>query len=223
MTTATSPAAAATARDPGILLVVSSPSGAGKTTLCLRLISNHPRITFSVSTTTRPRRSTEQEGVHYHFVDEARFAAMIDGGHFAEWAEVHGHRYGTARATIEQNLAAGRDLLFDIDWQGATRLKALYPEETVMVYILPPTLEVLAARLRRRGTETEDVVRRRLAKALDELGHYREYDFLILNDDLDRAEGDLEAVYRSAHLARPRTAPLAEALLVEPPGALQPR
>jgi len=199
----------------GVLLVVSSPSGAGKTTLCHRLIAEFDRITFSVSYTTRPRRPNEQEGVDYHFVDGAKFSEMVSQNLFAEWAQVHGHRYGTSRSTIEENLAAGRDILFDIDWQGATRLKSQYPEDTVMIFILPPSLTELASRLRHRGTDAAEVVSRRLATAKEELGHYGEYHYLIRNEDLEHAYLDLRAIYHAAHLTLSRQAYLALDLLEE--------
>jgi len=190
----------------GILLVVSSPSGAGKTTLCRRLMAEFPRITFSVSYTTRPRRGNETDGVDYHFVDDAGFDVMVARDEFAEWARVHDHRYGTARATIEENLGAGRDLLFDIDWQGATALNTKYENETVMVFVLPPTLEELASRLRRRGTDAADVVERRLAKAKEELGHYNEYAYLLPNGDFEEAYQGLRAIYLAAHYTKSRQA-----------------
>jgi guanylate kinase len=202
-------------RERGILLVVSSPSGAGKTTLCHRLLREFPRLTFSVSYTTRPQRPNEREGVDYHFVDDAAFGAMVAADAFAEWARVHGHRYGTARATIDSGLAAGRDILFDIDWQGATALKTKYADDTVMVFVLPPTLEELAARLRRRGTDAADVVARRLAKAKEELTHYGEYEFLLPNVDLEEAYGNLRAIYLAAHLTQRRQAFRALRLLEE--------
>jgi guanylate kinase len=199
----------------GVLLVVSSPSGAGKTTLCHRLLAEFPRLSFSVSYTTRPKRANEREGVDYHFVDDACFSTMVAAGDFAEWARVHAHRYGTARLTIDENLAAGRDILFDIDWQGATTLRARYSDDTVMIFVLPPTLEELAARLRRRGTDAADVVARRLAKAKEELTHFGEYDFLLPNVDLEQAYSNLRAIYLAAHLAQKRQAFRAQRLLEE--------
>jgi guanylate kinase len=198
----------------GILLVVSSPSGAGKTTLCHRLMADYP-VTFSVSYTTRPRRNNEVEGVDYHFVDDETFSVMVRDNAFAEWARVHGHRYGTSRATVLENLSQGRDLLFDIDWQGAQQLNTKYPDETVMVFVLPPSLEDLAYRLRHRGTDAPDVVERRLAKAKEELGHYGEYHYLVYNQDLEQAYSDLRAIYLAAHLTQKRLAYRALHLLEE--------
>ena len=202
-------------RERGILLVVSSPSGAGKTTLCRRLMAEYPRIAFSVSYTTRPRRGSEREGVDYHFVDDDTFSAMAGREEFAEWARVHGYRYGTARRTVEENLSAGRDLLFDIDWQGGQALNSQYPEETVMIFVLPPTLEELASRLRRRGTDALEVVERRLAKAKEELSHYGEYHYLLPNDDLELAYQGLRAIYLAAHYTAKRQAFRALGLLQE--------
>lgn len=200
----------------GLLLVVSSPSGAGKTTLTRRLLKSHARqLTFSVSFTTRPMRAGEQEGVDYRFVDEGTFDDMVARGAFAEWAHVHGHRYGTARRAIEEAFAAGKDVLFDIDYQGGRQLKAAFPAESVRVFVLPPSMRVLAQRLRRRATDDPEVIRRRLAKAVDELGHYHAYEYLVLNDDLDEAFAELEGIYRAARCRWDRRSSLAEALLRE--------
>lgn len=199
----------------GILLVVSSPSGAGKTTLCHRLMEEFPRIRFSVSYTTRPRREGERDGVDYVFVNDATFDRMVEDKAFAEWARVHGHRYGTARQTVTENLDNGRDILFDIDWQGGQQLISKYPDETVMVFVLPPSLKELSERLRRRGTDAPEVVERRLAKAKEELGHFAEYHYLVHNDDIDQAYADLRAIYQAAHLTQKRRAHLALRLLEE--------
>ena len=190
--------------DRGLLFVVSSPSGAGKTTLCRRLIKEFSRLCFSVSFTTRSKRPGEVEGVDYRFVNDLDFDRMVEMGEFAEWAEVHGNRYGTANQTIHDNIAADRDVLFDIDWQGATALRSKYPEDTVMVFVLPPSMRELSRRLRRRGTDSEDVVKRRLAKATEELGHFGEYQYLVINDDLEAAYQELRAIYVSEHCAQKR-------------------
>jgi guanylate kinase len=182
----------------GILVIVSSPSGAGKTTLVRRLLAEFPWIAFSVSYTTRPIRPGEAEGVDYHFVDGDTFAAMVDRGEFAEHAEVHGNRYGTARAPIDAALAAGRDVVFDVDWQGGKALSATWPDDVLKLFILPPDLTTLAERLRRRATDALEVIERRLRKAIEELGHWDEYQFLVVNDDVDRAY----AVVRSLYLLR---------------------
>ncbi|MCA9674745.1 MAG: guanylate kinase [Kofleriaceae bacterium] len=185
-------------RDPpgrGILVIVSSPSGAGKTTLTRRLLDEVPAIGFSVSYTTRPMRPGERDGVDYHFVDVAAFERMVEGGEFAEHAVVHGNRYGTAKAPIEAALAAGRDLIFDVDWQGGQALSAQWPEDALKIFILPPDLDTLASRLRRRATDAPDVIERRLRQAITELAHWDEYQFLIVNDDLERAYPVLRALY----------------------------
>jgi guanylate kinase len=181
-----------------MLFVVSSPSGAGKTTLTRRLMEEFDALTFSVSYTTRPPREGEVDGADYHFVDEATFSRMVAEDAFAEHAAVHGNRYGTADAQIRQAFAAGRDVLFDIDYQGGRQLKSRYPAEAVMVFVLPPTMEALAGRLRRRATDAEEIIRRRLAKAVDELGHYHAYEYLVVNDDLEAAYDRLRAIYLAA-------------------------
>ncbi|HEX6839848.1 MAG TPA: guanylate kinase, partial [Polyangia bacterium] len=142
----------------GLLIVVSSPSGAGKTTLCHRLIEEFPEVMFSVSYTTRPKRRGEEEGVDYHFVDEAAFDKMIVAGDFAEWAEVHGHRYGTTVNAVREALEGGRHVLFDIDYQGGRQLKAKFEKEAVLVFVLPPSLDELERRLRKRATDAPDVI-----------------------------------------------------------------
>jgi len=199
----------------GLLLVVSSPSGAGKTTLCRRLISEFPDIVFSVSYTTRPKRRGEEEGVDYCFVDEQTFDAMVEAGEFAEWAEVHNHRYGTTTAAVKQALDGGRHVLFDIDYQGGRQIKAKFEKEAVLVFVLPPSLEVLEARLRNRATDAPEVIERRLHKALDELKQYGLYQFLIVNDDLSRAYDRLRAIYLAALSALDRMGPIAEQLVKE--------
>ncbi|MBW2730875.1 MAG: guanylate kinase [Deltaproteobacteria bacterium] len=200
----------------GLLFVLSSPSGAGKTTLCRRLLDEFPeQLCFSVSTTTRPKRPNERDGVDYYFVDEPTFTRKVEAGDFAEWAEVHGNRYGTAWATIHENVDAGRDVIFDIDYQGAQGLHAKFASDTAMVFVLPPSLEELAKRLRGRGTDASDVVERRLNKAKEELQHYGEYQYLVLNDDLDQAYAEVRAIYVAAHCVKHRRSRLAQALIEE--------
>jgi guanylate kinase len=179
----------------GVLVIVSSPSGAGKTTLTRRLLGEFPNLTFSVSYTTRSIRPGERDGVDYHFVDAATFEGMVDRGEFAEHAQVHGNRYGTAKAPVDEALRAGRDVIFDVDWQGGRALSAQWPDDSLRVFILPPDLDTLAHRLRRRATDAPEVIERRLRKAIEELGHFDEYENLIVNDELDRAYGVLRAVY----------------------------
>lgn len=199
----------------GLLVVVSSPSGAGKTTLCRRLCAEFPRLRFSVSYTTRPPRAGERDGVDYHFVGHDEFERMVAAGDLAEWAEVHGNRYGTGMEPVRYALDGRGDAVFDIDYQGGRQIGARFPEQAVMVFIVPPSMEELEARLRRRATDSEDAIERRLRHARHELGHYGEYRYLIVNDDLDRAYEELRAVYLAAHAERSRRAQAAEALIRE--------
>jgi guanylate kinase len=199
----------------GLLIVVSSPSGAGKTTLCRRLISEFPDVIFSVSYTTRPKRRGEEEGVDYCFVDRARFDAMIENGEFAEWADVHQHRYGTTVEAVRQALEGGRHVLFDIDYQGGRQIKAKFAEEAVLVFVLPPSLEELERRLHKRDTDAPEVIERRLRKAHEELKQYGIYQYLIVNDDIARAYDRLRAVYLAAQSGIDRMGPVAEQLVKE--------
>jgi len=185
----------------GILLVVSSPSGAGKSTLCKRLRAEFPRLGFSVSYTTRSPRQGETDGVEYNFVDRAVFQEMVSRDEFAEYALVHDNMYGTAARPVLDALEAGQDLLFDIDFQGSRQLHQRFPDDVVRVFVLPPSLEELAGRLRKRNTDAPEVIERRLRMAERELAHYQEYEYLIVNDDLERAYDALRAVYL-AHLHR---------------------
>jgi guanylate kinase len=171
----------------GLMLVLSSPSGAGKSSIARSLIAEEPGLVLSISVTTRPRRPSEVEGVHYHFIDATRFARMRDGGDLLEWAEVHGNLYATPRAPVEEALATGRDVLFDIDWQGAAQLVAAKPDDVVSVFILPPTMAELQARLERRAEDKTDVIARRLKNARGEIAHWTEYDYVVINSDLDRS------------------------------------
>ena len=181
--------------DRGILVIVSSPSGAGKTTLTRRLLTEFPNLEFSVSYTTRPARAGEVPGRDYHFVDLPTFERMIADGEFAEHAEVFGNRYGTARAPVEAALSAGRDVIFDVDWQGGAALSSQWPRDSLKIFILPPDFATLADRLHRRATDAPEVIERRLRKAMSELSHFPEYDDLIVNDDLERAYRVLRALY----------------------------
>jgi guanylate kinase len=208
----------------GLMLVLSSPSGAGKTTLTRRLLEEFagspPQLAFSVSYTTRPQRPGEIEGRDYHFVTPAQFEQMARRGDFAEHAFVFGNRYGTAQAPVEAALTAGTDVIFDVDWQGGAALATRWPRDSLKVFILPPDLEILASRLQNRATDAPEVIERRLRKAIEELGHFDEYQHLIVNDDLDRAYAVLRAIYltrRHGVTDRPEVAyPLGElAQLVE--------
>jgi guanylate kinase len=182
--------------DRGVLVIVSSPSGAGKTTLTRRLLAEfEPRLEFSVSYTTRPIRAGEVDGRDYWFVNADDFERMAGRGEFAEHAIVHGNRYGTARAPIDAALAAGRDVIFDVDWQGGAALSAKWPDDALKIFILPPDLGVLESRLRQRATDAPEVIERRLKKAKEELEHFGEYQHLIVNADLDRAYAVLRAIY----------------------------
>ncbi len=179
----------------GALLVVSSPSGAGKTTLCNRLREEFPQLGYSVSYTTRKPRKGERNGVDYHFVDKPTFAEMVARDEFAEYALVHGNNYGTTTQTVSEALSRGRDLLFDIDFQGGRQLKQKFADDMVLIFILPPSLDELAKRLRGRATDAREVIERRLRVAREELRHYDEYDFVIVNENLNRAYDALRAIY----------------------------
>ncbi len=197
----------------GTLLVVSSPSGAGKTTLCMRLRKEFDSIGFSVSYTTRKPRPGETDGVEYNFVSLERFQEMAAADEFAEYAMVHGNMYGTSANQVRDALASGRDLLFDIDFQGGRQLRQRFPDEVVLVFILPPSLRELERRLRQRATDSAEVIAQRLKVARSELAHYPEYDYLIVNDDLDKAYDVLRAVYMAALHRRERQEARAKALI----------
>lgn len=183
------------------MLIVCGPSGVGKSTLVRTLLDAQPATMLSVSYTTRAPRPTEREGVHYHFVERAQFEAMVAEGAFAEWAEVHGNLYGTTRASIASAHASDRDVLFDIDYQGARQLKAAYPGAWG-VLVFPPSMAELESRLRGRGTESEEVVLRRLAKAREELSQVSLFEFVIVNDDLSRTAVELASIYAALRLRR---------------------
>lgn len=180
---------------PGLLLVLSAPSGAGKTTLAHRFRADHPDAVFSVSATTRAPRGAERDGVDYHFVSPERFAALVQAGAFAEWAEVHGHRYGTLKATVDEALRAGRIAIFDIDVQGGGQVQAHWPAETASVFILPPSPAELERRLRARSTDAEAVIHRRLGAARAEVDRgLQSYAYVVVNDVLERASACLDAI-----------------------------
>ncbi len=183
----------------GNLYIVAAPSGAGKTTLVRRLLAEDSAIRLSISYTTRTPRTGEENGREYHFVDVATFKKMIAQGDFLEWAEVHGNFYGTSKSWISSEMAAGRDVLLEIDWQGAQQVRQHFPQ-AIGVFILPPSLEVLAQRLRGRGTDAEEVIARRLAAAGEEMRHVGEFDYVIINDDLEQALADLLAVSHATRL-----------------------
>jgi len=183
----------------GVLVIVSSPSGAGKTTLTRLLLDEFKdQLEFSVSYTTRPMRPGEVDGRDYWFVTPEKFEQMIQNHEFAEWEHVHGNRYGTAQAPIENVLGKGRNMIFDVDYHGGAALSARWPDDSLKIFILPPDLKTLELRLRQRATDAPEVIERRLQKAFEELEHYGEYQHLIVNDDRDRAY----AVLRGLYLAR---------------------
>jgi guanylate kinase len=199
----------------GLLVVISSPSGAGKTTLCKKLMAEFPNLKFSVSYTTRSPRTGEKNGVDYVFVDGETFQRMIDTGEFAEWAEVHGNRYGTTRAAVAEALDGGRDVLFDIDWQGGRQLNAQFAQDSVLIWILPPSIHVLEQRLRTRATDDPDVIERRLRMAKLELQNYGIYHYVVVNEDLPSAYDEVRSIYVAAHLTTARNGEAAEKLLEE--------
>jgi guanylate kinase len=186
----------------GLMLVLSSPSGAGKTTLSRKLIENDPSIDLSVSVTTRAPRNGEVDGRHYHFIDDTRFDAMVKTGDLLEWAEVFGNRYGTPREPVEASLAAGRDILFDIDWQGTQQLNLKARGDIASIFVLPPSMSELERRLRMRAQDEEEIIQRRMHKAADELSHWAEYDYVIINDDLDKAFGEVRTILAAERLKR---------------------
>src|SRR5215475_6148400 len=203
------PAHAAVARR-GIMLVLSSPSGAGKTTLSRRLLELDSAIALSVSVTTRPKRSGEVDGRDYHFIDQARFDAMVRGGELLESARVFDHCYGTPRAPVQAALAAGRDVLFDVDWQGTQQLRDHAEADLVSVFVLPPSVTELERRLKARAQDSDDVIRGRMSKASGEMSHWAEYDYVIINRDIDRAFDDVCAILSAERLKRVRQTGLSD-------------
>lgn len=189
----------------GVVLILSSPSGAGKTTLTRMMLQDRELdLTLSISVTTRARRSSEVDGIHYRFIGEKQFIALRDAGELLEWAEVHGNYYGTPRAPVEAILAQGRDCLFDIDYQGTRQVREKMNADTVSVFILPPSMKELRARLERRAEDSRDVIEKRLENARKEIARWKEYDYVIVNDDLQRSFDDLVAILRAERQRRPR-------------------
>jgi guanylate kinase len=188
----------------GLMLVLSSPSGAGKTTLSRMLLKADRNVELSISVTTRPKRRGEVHGRDYHFIDRARFDAMVKAGDLLEWAEVFGHCYGTPRRPVYAALRAGRDVLFDIDWQGTQQLREKARDDLVSVFILPPSAKELARRLHTRALDEEEVIRRRMAKASGELSHWAEYDYVIINDRLEHAFAEVRTVLAAERMKRER-------------------
>ena len=194
----------------GLMLVLSSPSGAGKTTLSRRLLAEHAGVELSISVTTRQRRLSEVDGSDYHFIDRERYDAMVKNDELLEHAEVFGNCYGTPRKPVEAALADGRDVLFDIDWQGTEQLISKVREDLVTVFVLPPSLTELERRLKRRAEDSDDTIRDRMAKATEEISHYGDYDYIVINYDLEQAFGDVKAILAAERLKRDRQTGLAE-------------
>ena len=194
----------------GLMFILSSPSGAGKTTLARMLIETDNAIVMSVSATTRLPRPGETEGTDYYFVDDGRFDQMVSDGQFLEHATVFGHRYGTPAPPVREALARGQDVLFDIDWQGAQQLKEAAREDVASVFILPPSLEELEGRLLARAQDPEDVVLRRMQKASGEMSHWPEYDYVLINEDVDRSLQDVCTILAAERMKRARQTGLAE-------------
>lgn len=188
----------------GLLFIVAAPSGAGKSSLIEALLKEDPGLTLSVSYTTRTPRPGEQDGREYFFVDERAFLAMLERGEFLESALVHGNRYGTSHKVIRESLELGRDLLLEIDWQGAQQVRKLHPE-CIGVFILPPSVAELERRMRARGQDADAVIKRRLASAEEEISHAPEFDYAIINKDFDEARRDLQAIIRVERLRKART------------------
>jgi guanylate kinase len=188
----------------GLMLVLSSPSGAGKTTLSRMLLKADGHIDLSVSVTTRPQRPGEVDGGDYHFIDMVRFESMVKSGKLLEWAEVFGHRYGTPRIPVEKALRAGRDVLFDIDWQGTQQLREKARDDLVSVFILPPSVTELQRRLERRAQDSRAIIAGRMAKAAGEMSHWPEYDYVIVNRDKKDAFAEVRAILAAERLKRER-------------------
>jgi guanylate kinase len=194
----------------GLMLVLSSPSGAGKTTLSRKLLEADPGVELSISVTTRKQRPGEIEGRDYHFIDAPRFEAMVKQGELLEWAQVFGHRYGTPRSPVEAALANGHDVLFDIDWQGTQQLRERADHDLVSIFVLPPSMSDLERRLRRRAQDPDDVIRTRMATAADEMSHWAEYDYVVINTDIDRAFKEVQTILAAERLKRERQAGLSD-------------
>jgi len=186
------------------MLVLSSPSGAGKTTLSRKLLDADPAVELSVSVTTRKQRPGEVDGRDYHFIDSARFDAMLKQGELLEAAQVFGHRYGTPRAPVAAALGRGRDVLFDIDWQGTQQLREKAAGDLVSIFVLPPSIPDLERRLRTRAQDSDEVIHARMARAADEMSHWAEYDYVVINTDIDRAFSEVRSILAAERLKRER-------------------
>ena len=188
----------------GVLFVLSSPSGAGKSTIARKLLAGEPELSMSVSYTTRPPRPGEVDGKDYHFVDLERFRAMVSNHEFLEWAHVFNHRYGTPKADVFHTLSEGSDILFDIDWQGAQQLHQLAGGDVVRVFILPPSMEELRARLERRATDSQEIIDARMARADNEVSHWDGYDYVLVNDDVEQCFAHVKTILAAERLKRSR-------------------
>ncbi len=193
-----------TRRRRGLLVVLSSPSGAGKSTISRMLLEADPNISMSVSATTRPMRPGEVEGVDYHFVDNAEFERLIEADEFAEWAYVFDHLYGSPKEPIKEALKDGRDTLFDIDWQGTQQLEYAFRTDLVLIFILPPSMDELERRLHQRGTDSDEIIAGRMRRAASEIGHWAEYDYVLINEDMSKCLEDVRAIIAAERLRRER-------------------
>ena len=194
----------------GLMLVLSSPSGAGKSTISRALLEKHPDLAMSVSATTRPMRPGETDGKDYFFIDTAKFEQMVEQGEFLEHARVFDNYYGTPRGPVEAALKSGKDVLFDVDWQGTQQLRQNARDDLASIFILPPSVDELERRLYARAQDPEDVVKRRMAKATSEMSHWAEYDYIIINEELPQSVAEAEAILAAERLKRERRVGLAE-------------
>lgn len=188
----------------GLLIVLSSPSGAGKTTIARMLLEADPQIGMSISATTRPMRPGEVDGVDYHFVDEDKFKELVEADEFAEWAYVFDHLYGSPKEPIKEALKDGRDTLFDIDWQGTQQLEYAFRTDLVLIFILPPSMRELERRLHERGTDSDEIIAGRMRRAAGEIGHWAEYDYVLINDNMEKCLADVQAIIAAERLRRQR-------------------
>ena len=198
------PPSATERRRRGLLIVLSSPSGAGKSTISRMLLDADPDVTMSVSATTRPKRPGERDDIDYHFVDDARFDRLIAAGEFVEWAHVFGYRYGTPKAPVKAALKEGRDILFDIDWQGARQLEPDFGEHLVTIFLLPPSMQELERRLQARGTDSAEVIADRMRRAADEIDHWAEYQYVLVNRAMDDCLTKVKAIVSAERSKRVR-------------------
>jgi guanylate kinase len=194
----------------GLMLVLSSPSGAGKTTLTRKLLDEDKGVALSVSVTTRKMRPGEKDGRDYFFVDRKRFDAMVEKNELLEWAEVFDNYYGTPKKAVMDALAAGRDVLFDVDWQGTQQLRDKAPKDLVSIFVLPPSIPELERRLHKRAQDDYETIHRRMAKAADEMSHWQEYDYVVINHDLDQAFSDVIAILAAERVKRDRQVGLSD-------------